>query len=61
MAALLGGAPIALPAYDSYGMIDPKVDEKAILASVEAGFRAIKIKLGEGDLEVDMNCGRCER
>jgi Cu/Zn superoxide dismutase len=34
-------------------MIDPKVDEKAILASVESGFRAIKIKLGESDLEVD--------
>jgi mandelate racemase len=38
MAALLGGAPTALAAYDSYGMIDPKADEKAILASVENGF-----------------------
>jgi mandelate racemase len=38
IASLLGGAPIALPAYDSYGMIDPKVDEKAILTSVESGF-----------------------
>jgi mandelate racemase len=61
MAALLGGAPLALPAYDSYGMIDPKADEKAILASVEAGFRAIKIKLGEGDLEVDMKTVRAVR
>jgi mandelate racemase len=61
MAALLGGAPIALPAYDSYGMIDPKTDEKAILASVEAGFRAIKIKLGEGDLEADMRTVRAVR
>ena len=36
MATLLGGAPIALAAYDSYGMIDPKADEKVILSSVEA-------------------------
>ena len=51
---LLGGAPMPLPAYDSYGMIDPKADEKAILHSVEAGFRAIKIKVGEADLEKDV-------
>jgi mandelate racemase len=30
IAALLGGAPIALPAYDSYGMVDPKADEKVL-------------------------------
>jgi mandelate racemase len=59
--SLLGGAPIPLPAYDSYGMIDPKVDEKAILASVESGFRAIKIKLGESDLEVDVKTVRAVR
>jgi mandelate racemase len=61
MATLLGGAPIALAAYDSYGMIDPRADEKAILSSVESGFRAIKIKLGEGDLEVDVNTVRAVR
>ena len=61
IAALLGGAPIALPAYDSYGMVDPKADEKAILATVESGFRAIKIKLGEGDLEVDVETVRAMR
>ena len=61
IAALLGGAPIALPAYDSYGMVDPKADEKAILATVESGFRAIKIKLGEGDLEVDVETVRAVR
>ena len=61
MAALLGGAPIALAAYDSYGMIDPKADEKAILTSVESGFRAIKIKLGGGDLEWDVKTVRAVR
>ncbi len=51
---LLGGTPVSLPAYDSYGIIDPKVDEKAILRSVDEGFRAIKIKIGDGDLDKDV-------
>ena len=54
IAALLGGEPIALAAYDSYGMINPKADEKVLLDSVESGFRGIKIKLGEGDLAMDV-------
>ena len=61
IAAILGGAPAALPAYDSYGMIDPKADERAIVSSVESGFRAIKIKLGEGDLETDVKTVRAVR
>ena len=61
LATLLGGAPTALPAYDSYGMIDLKADEKTILASVESGFRGIKIKLGEGDLETDVKTMRAVR
>ena len=61
IAALLGGAPIALPAYDSYGMIDPKADEKEISGSLESGFRAIKIKLGERDLEWDGKTVRAVR
>jgi mandelate racemase len=51
---LLGGAPAPLAAYDSYGLIDPKADEKALVRSVEQGFGAIKIKLGEGDLDYDV-------
>lgn len=51
---LLGGEPCPLPAYDSFGIIDPGADEPAILASVKRGFRAIKIKLGESDLERDV-------
>ena len=54
VARLLGGAPAPLPAYDSYGIVDPKADERAIVQSVESGFRAIKIKLGEGDLARDV-------
>ena len=51
---LLGGAPVQLPAYDSYGIVDLKADEKSILRSTEDGFRAIKIKIGEGDLDKDV-------
>jgi mandelate racemase len=51
---LLGGAPMPLQAYESYGLIDPTEDEKAILRSVEQGFRGIKIKVGEGDLNRDL-------
>ncbi len=52
--ALLGGTPASLAAYDSYGLIDRKADEKAVAASVESGFRAIKIKIGGGALEDDV-------
>ena len=52
--SLLGGAPAPLAAYDSYGLIDPKADEKTLVRSVEEGFGAIKIKLGEGDLDYDV-------
>jgi mandelate racemase len=41
---LLGGAPVPLRAYDSYGIVDPAEDEKAILRSVEQGFQGINTK-----------------
>jgi mandelate racemase len=50
---LLGGEPAALPAYDSFGVVDPRADERAIRQSLERGFRAIKIKLGDSDLAKD--------
>lgn len=51
---LLGAEPKPLPAYDSYGAVDPKADAGALRASVDAGFRAIKIKLGDGDFARDL-------
>jgi mandelate racemase len=51
---LLGGAPAPVPAYDSYGMVDPAKDEPALRRSLDEGFRAIKIKLGEGDVAKDV-------
>ena len=51
---LLGGEPRPMMAYDSYGVVDLKSDASVLVRSVEAGFRGIKIKLGDGDVEKDV-------
>lgn len=51
---LLGGEPRPIPAYDSYGVIDPIRDRSDIEHSLEQGFQAIKIKIGDGDLGKDV-------
>ena len=51
--ALLGAAPRPLAAYDSYGLVDPEADRNKLEASLAAGFRAIKVKLGEKPAEAD--------
>jgi mandelate racemase len=51
---LLGGEPRPMVAYDSYGVLDLKSDASVIARSVESGFRGIKIKLGDGDVEKDL-------
>jgi len=51
---LLGGSANPLPAYDSFGLVDPKRDRKALEKSVTVGFRAIKIKVGGGSLADDV-------
>ena len=53
VAELLGGTPKPIPAYDSYGVVDPVADEKALRHSLEQGFRGIKIKGGDGDAAND--------
>jgi L-alanine-DL-glutamate epimerase-like enolase superfamily enzyme len=45
---LLGGSPRPLETYDSYGAIDPDSDAAMLQCSVEAGFKAIKIKTCPG-------------
>ena len=50
---LLGGTPKPIKAYDSYGVVDPVADEKALRRSLEQGFRGIKIKGGDGDAAND--------
>lgn len=53
--ALLGGTQRPLPAYDSYGIIDPKQDIGLLEKSRDRGFKAFKIKLGGGDLQADID------
>ncbi len=54
LAVLLGGERRPLPAYDSFGMLDHRTDLPRLEASVASGFKAIKIKLGAGDVESDV-------
>jgi mandelate racemase len=53
LAQLLGGSPRPIRAYDSYGAVDPIADEKDLRRSLDRGFRGIKIKGGDGDLDND--------
>ncbi|VIO73819.1 enolase C-terminal domain-like protein [Bradyrhizobium ivorense] len=50
---LLGGTPKPIKAYDSYGVVDPTADERALRRSLDQGFRGIKIKGGDGDAAND--------
>jgi mandelate racemase len=50
---LLGGEEKPVPAYDSYGVIDPGRDIALLQDSLEQGFGGIKIKIGTGDLRQD--------
>lgn len=59
--SLLGGAPKRLRAYDSYGMVDPSEDERSLLASLNQGFKAIKIKVGFADAKKDVDVVRAVR
>ncbi len=54
LAVLLGGEAKPIPAYDSYGIIDPVGDRAALEHAVERGFAAVKIKIGSGDLDDDI-------
>ena len=53
LARLLGGSPRPIRAYDSYGVVDPVADERDLRRSLDRGFRGIKIKGGDGDLDND--------
>jgi mandelate racemase len=54
VARLLGGTVRPLDAYDSYGVINPNDDADVLAASIASGFKAIKIKIGDGDVGRDV-------
>jgi mandelate racemase len=56
LVAMLGGAVKPVPAYDSFGMVDPVRDRAEIERSLARGFKAIKIKIGGGTLSADEAC-----
>jgi mandelate racemase len=58
---LLGGEAKPLPAYDSFGLVDPREDRAALEASVASGFTAIKIKIGAGSPAEDAETVRAVR
>ena len=43
-----------LPAYDSFGILDLHTDLPWLEEAIQNGFKAVKIKLGAGDLETDV-------
>ena len=53
VAELLGGDCAPISAYDSYGAVEESWGRAALEKSLAEGYRAIKIKLGVGDLEAD--------
>ncbi|MBA5777691.1 mandelate racemase [Stappia sp. F7233] len=61
LVTLLGGIPRSVPAYDSYGVVDPRRDAPSIERSLEQGFKAIKIKLGIGSVALDVETVRAVR
>lgn len=61
VAELLGGGCRAMPAYDSFGLVDPVADRATLEASVTQGFRAIKIKVGDGSEAADAYLVRAVR
>ena len=54
VAELLGSAPRPLPAYDSQGAFRPGQDEAAAEAALAAGYSALKLRPGMGDLDFDV-------
>ena len=53
--ALLGASPRPIRAYDSQGVFKPGRDEPLIAASLDAGFTALKVKLGFPTLGEDLH------
>ena len=58
---LLGGEAKPLAAYDSFGLVDPVKDRSLLEASLEAGFTALKIKVGDGSDSEDAEMVRAVR
>jgi L-alanine-DL-glutamate epimerase-like enolase superfamily enzyme len=62
VATLFGGARDGLPAYASFGELrSPAERADAVLAAMEAGFRAVKIRIGRDDIRSGLASVRAAR
>jgi L-alanine-DL-glutamate epimerase-like enolase superfamily enzyme len=62
VATLFGGAADRLPAYASFGELkSPAARADAAVAALEAGFRAVKIRIGRTDVDAGLAAVRAVR
>ncbi|HKD88001.1 MAG TPA: mandelate racemase/muconate lactonizing enzyme family protein [Streptosporangiaceae bacterium] len=62
VATLFGGATDRLPAYASFGELkSPAARAEAVLAARQAGFRAVKIRIGREDVQSGLAAVRAAR
>lgn len=63
LAALLGGAPRRIPAYNSngLGLMPPQAAADEAEKLLEGGFRAVKLRLGNASLQADLAAVRAVR
>jgi D-galactarolactone cycloisomerase len=62
VATLFGGAADRLPAYASFGELkNPTARADAAVAALEAGFRAVKIRIGRTDVDAGVAAVRAVR
>jgi mandelate racemase len=61
LATLLGGEPAPIPAYAALRSMSPKAAAAEAEEAVAAGFDAVKVKVGRGDLAADLETIRAVR
>lgn len=54
VARLLGGNRAPIPCYDSHGIFNPKTSPQELEQSLNLGFKAVKFKIGGGELQEDI-------
>lgn len=55
VARMLGAAERAVPCYDSHGIFELTRDRDAVETSLAQGFKAVKFKVGVGDVQQDVD------
>ena len=61
VATMLGGSEDAIPCYDSHGVFNAKTSVKELEQSLQLGFKAVKFKIGGGELQADIEAVKAIR